>query len=64
MKKDPSPLYLTIRPCFVFSSNMKAPPIRYSLFTKERLSDCLMPTFTNPLRPPKEHGAGSKEQKK
>jgi hypothetical protein len=59
MKKDPSPLYLTIRPCFIFSSNMKAPPIRYFLSTKERISDSLMPTFRNPLSPPKEHGARS-----
>ena len=42
---------------------MEAPPIRHSFFIKERLSESVMPTFRNPLSPPKEHGAGGKELK-
>jgi len=45
-------LYMVIRSYFIFSSNMEAPPIRHSLFIKERLSESVMPTFRNPLSPP------------
>jgi len=40
---------------------MEAPPIRHSLFIKERLSESVMPTFGNPLSPPK--GAWSRGQR-